>query len=236
MVVETVSKKYIVAGRQAWNRRHFDELLASADGQWVFVSSSEELSEALEGGGNCRYLFFLHWSEKVPDAILENNECVCFHMTDVPFGRGGTPLQNLISRGIRETKLTALRMTSEFDAGPVYVKQALSLEGSSAEEIYMRASELSCRLAIEIASGERVPEEQIGEPVVFRRRKAAESELPGDAADLRQLHDHIRMLDAEGYPPAFLDVGDYRIEFSGSSLYEGKVEARVRIVSRKEQA
>ncbi len=29
-------------------------------------------------------------------------ECVCFHMTDVPYGRGGSPLQNLIIREPQE--------------------------------------------------------------------------------------------------------------------------------------
>jgi hypothetical protein len=65
-------------------------------------------------------------------------------MTDVPFGRGGSPLQNLIVRGRRETKLTALRMSREFDAGPVYMKEPLSLEGG-AEEIYLGSADLMWR-------------------------------------------------------------------------------------------
>jgi methionyl-tRNA formyltransferase len=67
-----------------------------------------------------RYVFFAHWSWKIPRAVYEAHECVIFHMTDVPFGRGGSPLQNLISRGIYETKLSALRCVEEMDAGPVY--------------------------------------------------------------------------------------------------------------------
>ena len=70
-----------------------------------------------------RYVFFPHWSWKVPDDILGATECVCFHMTDVPFGRGGSPLQNLIVRGHTETRVSALRMVSEPDAGPVYMKR-----------------------------------------------------------------------------------------------------------------
>jgi len=37
-------------------------------------------------------------------------------MTDVPYGRGGSPLQNLIVRGHTETKLTALRCVRDLDA------------------------------------------------------------------------------------------------------------------------
>lgn len=66
----------------------------------------------------------------VPEAVLIAAECVCFHMTDVPYGRGGSPLQNLIVRKHKKTKLTALKMTEEIDAGPVYCKRELSLDGS----------------------------------------------------------------------------------------------------------
>ena len=59
-------------------------------------------------------------------------------MTDLPFGRGGSPLQNLITRGISKTKISALRCNEEIDAGPIYLKRPLSLHGS-AEEIYQLA-------------------------------------------------------------------------------------------------
>ncbi len=49
-----------------------------------------------------------------------NFNCVVFHMTDLPFGRGGSPLQNLISRGIYKTKISAIKVVKEIDAGPIY--------------------------------------------------------------------------------------------------------------------
>ena len=48
-------------------------------------------------------------------------------MTDVPYGRGGSPLQHLILAGHRETKVSALRMVEAFDAGPVYLKAPMDL-------------------------------------------------------------------------------------------------------------
>ena len=69
-------------------------------------------------------------------------------MTDLPFGRGGSPLQNLIERGIYETKLSALRCCKELDGGDIYLKRPLSLWGT-AEEIYLRAAELTKEMMIE---------------------------------------------------------------------------------------
>lgn len=74
-----------------------------------------------------RYIFFPHWSFVVPADLFEAHECVCFHMTDVPYGRGGSPLQSHILDGQTETNLTALRMVEEVDAVPVYTRRARSI-------------------------------------------------------------------------------------------------------------
>ena len=44
-------------------------------------------------------------------------------MTDLPYGRGGSPLQNLIINGHKETMMSALRCVQELDAGPIYLKK-----------------------------------------------------------------------------------------------------------------
>lgn len=226
---------YVVAGCKRWNRRLFDESLCSLPGQWRYIDSPSELSPDALREISPRYIFFLHWSWKVPDEIVEQFECVCFHMTDVPYGRGGSPLQNLILRGRRETKLTALRMSREFDAGPVYCKEPLSLEGG-AEEIYLRAGRLSAKMIQHIIQDQPKPQPQQGTVVNFKRRRPEESEV-GKPASLEELHDFIRMLDAEGYPRAFLHHAGFRFEFSRSALYDGRIVADVtitRVVSDQE--
>jgi methionyl-tRNA formyltransferase len=149
-------------------------------------------------------------------------------MTDVPYGRGGSPLQNLILRGHRETRLTALRMTSELDAGPVYDKQPLSLLGS-AEEIYQRAACLAADMIENITHHEPTPTPQAGEVTRFPRRRPEQSALPNSLPNLSALHDFIRMLDAEGYPRAFLEQGGFRFEFSRAVLQSDRLAADVTI-------
>jgi len=227
-------KSYLVLGCKPWNRRVFDESLRRLPGCWNYIGSPEDLSLDLVEQISPRYIFSLHWSWKVPQELVDRFECVCFHMTDVPYGRGGSPLQNLIVRGYRETQLTALRMTAEFDAGPVYMKEPLSLEGG-AEEIYCRASRLSAEMIQRIIQREPKPLPQQGEPVTFKRRKPEDSEIKG-AASLEELHDLIRMLDAEGYPRAFLHQAGFRFEFSRPALYDGRLVADVRITRENEKS
>lgn len=227
-------KKYCVVGKKTWNREHFVSILSQANGDWTYVQNESELNDIADAVSSYRYVFFLHWSTKVPDNLLNHTECVCFHMTDVPYGRGGSPLQNLIARGHRETKLTALRMISEIDAGPVYCREFLSLEGSTAEEIFIRASQKSCELALRIAREEPQPKEQQGTTVLFKRRKPEQSEVPSKASTLTEFFDHIRMLDAEGYPHAYIDYGKYRIQFRRAAKYHDSIEANVKITLKTE--
>lgn len=88
-------------------------------------------------------------------------------MTDLPFGRGGSPLQNLIVRGINETQLTALRCVAALDAGPIYMKRRLSLFGTD-EEILLRASKLTEEMIESIVSEQPTPQPQVGGADKFR--------------------------------------------------------------------
>lgn len=226
-------KTYLVLGCKPWNRRLFDDVLRPLPGRWQYIGSPDDFSVEAVDQLTPRYIFFLHWSWKVPDELVNRYECVCFHMTDVPFGRGGSPLQNLIVRGISETRLTALRMSREFDAGPVYLKEPLSLAGG-AEEIYLRAGRLSAEMIQRIIRHEPKPMPQRGKAVNFKRRKAEESEV-GRSTSLKELYDFIRMLDAEGYPRAFLHHAGFRFEFSRPALYDGRIVADVTITVGKDK-
>ena len=215
---------YIVAGCRPWNRKAYDRHLKSQmSGDWDFASTIEELNTLMERPESPRFIFFLHWSWKVPREVWSRTECVCFHMAPLPFGRGGSPLQNLILLGHNHTKLNALRMDETLDSGPIYFQEDLCLQGT-AEEIYVRASSQACRMIKKIVIKEPPPTPQTGEGLVFSRRKPTESRLP-ELQDLETLYDFIRMLDADGYPRAYLEYQGFRIELSRACRYDGRIVA-----------
>lgn len=200
------------------------------DQEYLYISKKEVLCLQYLQQVSPRYIFFPHWSYLIPEEIHQNYECVIFHMTDLPFGRGGSPLQNLISRGIYDTKITALRCQSEIDAGPVYLKRPISLWGT-AEEIYMRAAEIIEDMINWIVDDQPEPIPQQGEVSWFSRRQPEESNIK-DLDNLNKLFDYIRMLDAEGYPHAFLDTNYFHLEFERASLKKDYIKADV-IIRRK---
>jgi methionyl-tRNA formyltransferase len=226
------ANRYVVATVKAWNLDAYHRHVAAWPGAWTLIERPEDLTPERLAALEPRYVFLPHWSWIVPPEITTAFECVCFHMTDVPYGRGGSPLQNLIRRGHTDTVLTALRMTSELDAGPVYLKRPLSLAGS-AQEIFERAADLAAVMIGEIAAAEPVPVPQQGDVVRFRRRRPGQSLLPA-TVDLDRIADHIRMLDADTYPRAFLDHGPLRLEFATARREGATVRAEVTIRLRTE--
>lgn len=192
----------------------------------VRVRTPEELA-ALLSVSKPDWIFFPHWSWTIPREIYEWHPCVIFHMTDLPYGRGGSPLQNLIVRGHAQTKLSAFKCVTELDAGPIYLRHDLDL-GGSAEAILRRAATEIGRMIVRIAREKPEPTEQDGDITRFTRRKPEESRLPDDV-DLKHLYDFIRMLDADGYPRAFVDFDKLRFELWDAHLDGDAVEARVRI-------
>ncbi|NLD97931.1 MAG: methionyl-tRNA formyltransferase [Synergistaceae bacterium] len=179
---------------------------------------------------NPRYIFFPHWSWIIPNSVLERWECVIFHLGDVPDGRGGSPLQNHIERKIYTTCVSALRATRGIDEGPVYCKKQFSLYGG-AEEIFLRLSKIIFREIIPyILENNPKPQEQQGEGSYFPRREKDRSDFTKNApTSLDDIFDLIRMLDAEGYPKAYLDYGPFRLAFGRAQRKYGKVIADVEI-------
>jgi methionyl-tRNA formyltransferase len=221
----------VIACSKIWRPDIAARIEAATGERCVLMTETQGLDESCLAELAPRYIFFPHWSDLIPSAVFERWECVIFHMTDLPFGRGGSPLQNLIARGIYETRISALKCSADIDAGPVYLRVPLSLHGS-AQEIFLRATDAIEGMIIRLMREAYAPVPQEGTPTVFRRRTRADGDISGLVC-IDQVHDWIRMLDADGYPPAYLEVGELCLEFSRSSLRGDHLLADVRISRRK---
>ena len=217
----------IIATTHTWNINQAKELRKTLPAyRVIIIGDKSELTFERIKTVEPKYIFFPHWSWLIPPDIYENFTCVVFHMTDLPFGRGGSPLQNLIARGVTETKISAISVKKELDAGDVYLKEPLSLYGG-AEEIYLRASEIVFHKMIPyIIEHNPTAAPQSGEVVRFDRRTPDMSELSPQMT-MDQIFDYMRMLDAEGYPKAFIKFGGYKLSFSRPKRTSGGLIADV---------
>lgn len=223
---------FVLLTEKSWHKTLFQKLKAFyEDFNWVLIDNEASFSEINLAKIKPSKIFIPHWSYIISESIFNNYECIVFHMTDLPFGRGGSPLQNLIVRGFQSTKITALRVSEGLDKGDIYLKSDLSLLGT-AEEIFIRSSNTILEMISEIISKKPSPVPQIGEATLFKRRKPAEGNLEA-LKSIEQVYDYIRMLDAEGYPNAYIENEHFRFEFTRASLKsKNKIIADVRIIKK----
>lgn len=224
---------YLIVSEKQWHLELLEQLQRTfPDDQWTLIQSVDHFSVERLEVLNPAKIFIPHWSHLIPAAIYERYECVVFHMTDLPYGRGGSPLQNLIVRGHSTTKISALRVVEKIDAGPVYLKHELDLSGT-AREIFDRAASIIGQMIKEMIVTQPIAIPQEGEPTFFSRRKPDESNL-NDMETIPQIYDYIRMLDCEGYPAAFLETTGARYEFHEARFdpITNSIEAHVRITKK----
>ena len=210
----------LIVSEKSWNKE-LVSYLQSTMPQYAFylISQKEDFTVERIGSISPVKIFIPHWSYIIPSAIFERYECIVFHMTDLPYGRGGSPLQNLIVRGLTATKLSALRVEVGLDTGPVYL-------------IFVRVNKLVGKMIVEIIQNNLQPVPQEGDPVVFKRRKPEQSDMSG-LEKLEEIFDYIRMLDADGYPHAYIEKGEFRYEFTRASIKaDGSIVADVKITKK----
>ena len=199
------------------------ELINEASG---IYKCRDDLRSLLES--NVDIVFFPHWSWVVPDEIIDKFTCVCFHSTPLPYGRGGSPIQNMVLNGHRDTQVVALKMTNQLDAGPIYLRQDVSLIGGG-EEVFRRIYQTTISMMKSLLTFLPSPTEQEGEVTIFTRRQSDDSKLDMDDS-IDNIFDKIRILDVDNYPPAYIEIGDYKLTFTHPSMrLSGDIDAHVNI-------
>lgn len=215
------------------------------DGRWLYdeVTGNPGADEylALVKARLPTFIFFPYWHWQVPEDLLKSAHCIGFHPTNLPYGRGGSPIQNLILRGVWETKLCMYHMTGEMDAGPVYRKTDLSLEGP-AQHIYTELAHKAGEMARWLtdtyeADGCTLPGATPQRPIgpddeVFKRRGPEDSRLDLATPDY-EVANFIRMLDAPWLPHAFVEPRHgLKVEFTDVDTRHYQMTARAKFFFR----
>ncbi len=210
---------YLIVTQKKWHHSNFNKIKKK---NIKLISNNKKFNFKNIKKINPELIFFPHWSYKVSEKILNNYKCVCFHETDLPYGRGGTPIQNLIIRRKKKTKITAFIMNDKIDSGDVITKRNLSLRGS-AQEIYERSSKIIFKIILKIIKMKKITSyKQKGKIVKFKRLKN-NSNISSKIKNIDEVYNHIRMLDADSYKKAYLDIEKIRITFFNVKRIKNKL-------------
>lgn len=139
------------------------------------------------------------------ETLALNTHNIVVHPSDLPKGRGFSPLTWLILEGAHDVPITLFEATEGADEGPWYFKDVIHFEGHELNEALKRAQgEKTMDLVLTFVDqyDSLQVHEQAGESSWYPRRAAKDSELdPGKT--IAEQFDLLRVVDNERYPAFF---------------------------------
>ncbi|RZP19218.1 MAG: methionyl-tRNA formyltransferase [Erythrobacter sp.] len=156
--------------------------------------------------------FYLSCTGITPPELLARNQFnIVVHASDLPKGRGFSPLAWQVLEGINDIPLTMITMEDEVDAGDILMQRHLHFSGHELNDEMRDAMgheivDMCCKT---VQSAER-PEgrKQEGHSTWYRRRRPDDSQLD-PTKTIGEQFDLLRVVDNERYP-AFFDLRGHR--------------------------
>lgn len=215
----------LILTTKSWNIENYNRYKKD---NWFLITDKNELTLDNVKKINPQYILIPHWSWIIKEDIWSNYTCIVFHMTDLPFWRWWSPLQNLIAKWIKNTKISAIKIDWWIDTWDIYMKENLNLDWTADEILKIASIIVYTKMIPKILENSLVPKKQEWEIISFKRRKEEEWELKRDFS-LNKIYDFIRMLDWEWYPNAFIQFGNKKITFTNAELSYWKLNANIEI-------
>ncbi len=154
----------------------------------------------IEKGDVCFLLSCTRIIEK--EYLTKNINNIIIHASDLPEGKGFSPLQWQILEGKNEIVLTLFEAVAEIDAGPFYIKDKISFAGN--ELIYELHSIMGNKIIemslLFIEHYQRlIPQIQEGIESFYRKRTIKDDEINPNLT-IKQLFNHFRIADNVNFP------------------------------------
>ena len=189
-----------------WISQYFPEALKASQKFDVCVFYEEEKIQ------NFDLVFVLGYTKILKGKILSSNKLLLVvHASDLPDGRGFAPVQWQILEGKSDITVCLLEVSDDVDAGNIFDKLILSLDGS---ELYEEIRQKQAVITFELISRflKRYPnlnfEMQQGMPTFYRKRTSSDSQLDLDKT-IRDQFNLLRICNNEDWP-AFFELNGVR--------------------------
>lgn len=161
--------------------------------------------------GNGDICFILSCTRIINTEYLKRNKHnIVVHASDLPKGKGFSPMQWQIIEGKDDIILTLFEVVEEVDAGPYYLKSQLIFNGT---ELY---DELRRKLAIKIIEMCSIyvdnyylvtPNDQTGTETFYRKRTLEDDQVD-PSKSIEEQFNHFRIADNENFPLWFEYKGE----------------------------
>ena len=201
--------KICCVGYRDWAIEIYDQLDYKGYETYI-INGKDEYDENKIREYNPDYILFYGWSDIIDEKIINDFECIMLHPSPLPKYRGGSPIQNQIIRGKKDSAVTLFIMDEGIDTGDIIAQEYLSLEGNL-NDIFKRIADIGLKLTKDILSnGFERRKQNDSESSYYLRRTPSESEICIDeleSLDGEYLYNKIGMLQ-DPYPNAFIRTAD----------------------------
>ena len=160
--------------------------------------------------------FFLGCTKLVPKEQLQlHKRNLVAHASDLPKGRGFSPLKWLIQEGVNRIPISLIEAVGEVDAGPIYAKRYIEFGGHELlDEMQDELGRVCVAICIDFLESATLPEgvDQQGMPTFYPKRGEEHRRLDLDKSLAEQFH-VLRTVDNQRFP-AFFDFLGHRYELT----------------------
>ena len=163
-------------------------------------------------------VFIFSWQKILSKEILDKNYInLVVHASDLPAGRGFSPLTWQILEGRNEIPVCLFEARELLDTGPIIYKDIMHLKGHELiSEIRSELGQLHIDFAKRYLSEAEQPEGKIqkGDSSIYQRRTPINSKLD-PTKTIQEQFNLLRIVDNNNYP-AFFELNDhvYKLEIS----------------------
>lgn len=159
------------------------------------------------------FCFYLSFSKIVPAETLSKfKHNLVVHESDLPAGRGWSPLSWQILEGRKEIAIVMFEANDEVDGGSIYFRDLMKFDGSElVDELRGIQADATLKLCDEFIKNYPTLKgavKQSGESTFYARRSPADSQLDSDKS-LREQFNLIRIADNASYPVYFEIDGNF---------------------------
>ena len=144
-----------------------------------------------------------------PSFLRKNKHNLVVHESNLPKGKGWSPLTWQILEGSNEIPIVLFEATKDVDSGDIYLKDVIKLNGYELiDEIREKQATKTKELVLKFLElyPNVLPLKQKGKETFYRRRTPEDSKLKIDKS-LKEQFSLLRVVDNDKYPAFFVYKG-----------------------------
>lgn len=197
-------------------------ILTDDEKSWFIQFGNELKNELVKSGHDVIYIFdkkniregdicfILSCTGIIETNYLSRNQNnIVVHASDLPKGKGFSPLQWQILEGKDEIVITLFEAAARVDAGPYYFKDKIKFNGTELyDELRLVLGSKIIEMCLHYTANKNklIPTEQTGEETFYKKRSATDDEID-PAKTIAEHFNHFRIADNENHPLYFKYLG-----------------------------